>query len=187
MEGLDGSGKSSVAAILGESAAVRTVESPPPPFRAVKQEVLDTAVAPARLLYFLAANQQVAGLLNSGNADSPLLAVRYLWSTIAYHAAIEKVAVADILRTTGPYVRDLPMPLSVIYLSVNRHTQIARLRVRREAGLQHRLSTSEAFYSRLSAAYEDAFAEIPAHVDRLDTSAMSLAETVSAVRRLIFP
>jgi thymidylate kinase len=182
LEGLDAAGKTSVASLLGDWADLSTIETPSPPLGEVKEGVLEFLPPVSRLLYFMAANFDIADRYVRSNPHQTVLVTRYIWSTIAYHAAIEDIPVSVVVQPLKPLLERLLLPEKVVFLKVGRAEQIRRMRMRNEAGLGRRLGLSDEFYSRLSRAYDATFSIVQVPTVPIDTTELSIGETLNRVR-----
>jgi thymidylate kinase len=185
LEGRDAAGKSTVASLLEASGDFVSVESPAPPLRDVKTDVLNLLPPLPRLLYFVAANLDMAlRVVESAHLDRGMhvIVARYIWSTIAYHAAIEDVPVATAVEPIRPILSRIPRPDRVVFLEVDRFEQIRRLASREEDDFQQRLNLSDDFQARLAAAYEASFALVQAPIITIDTTGQTLEETLDVTR-----
>ena len=177
-EGIDGGGKSTVAELVAKQVHGIYLKSPPPPFSSLKQEILETVDPVARLVYFAASNIEITRLVNRALLKKHVIVDRYLWSTFAYHAAIEGIALSSlrpIWTAIGSYLR---LPDVVVFLTVKRRTQLRRLSNRSDDALQVRLLRSNRFQRNLRRAYGRTKAIWPVPRIEIDTSTKS-AEAVA--------
>src|SRR5436309_15987244 len=113
-EGVDGSGKTTVATRLAKALDAKYIASPPHPFDALKQAVLDDACSLSRLLYFVASNIQTSYASEKLTRESAVVVDRHLWSTCAYYAAIEDLRPEKLLPMVRPLLRQVRLPDLVI-------------------------------------------------------------------------
>ena len=180
IEGSDATGKSTLGARLDTEHFTTSVECPPGPLANIKGEVFNSLDPFARLLYFASGNAHLSALAGGVGAGRNLVGVRYIWSTLAYHGAIERTDVAaplTILKSVIPY---LTMPEYVIFLTVQRNEQHKRLVERGELGKEIPPEVAE-FEDRLSACFREAFALLPARVVTMDTTHTTVDELAVAV------
>jgi deoxyguanosine kinase len=185
LEGVDAAGKSAVAQGLAARGQAIVVESPPAPLATIKGAVLEELAALPRLLYFMAANLHISAQVQAATAEQPLVAVRYIWSTLAYHATIERVTVASVIGRIGPFLDELAMPTSVFYLTADDSIRASRMAARSESGLSRDLSVSRPFQDLLQRNYDEVFQLLPVDVVRLDTTVTTLDATVALAARQI--
>lgn len=180
VEGVDGSGKSTVAHLLAERVSGYVVESPPAPFRQIRAEI-EGADPFSRLFFYLAGNLRVSRMvLESRNPR--VIVVRHFWSTIAYFCAREQMAVSDVLNIASGARNLLWLPEKVIYLGVNRGVQRLRLAERMsESTLQRSLIADSALQDRILSAYDEVLALTGADVLRLDSSATQAPTLVARI------
>ena len=182
LEGLDAAGKTTVASLLGEYAGIETIETPSPPLGDVKQRALESLPPLSRLLYFMSANFDIAERHVQLTQGRTVVVTRYIWSTIAYHAAIENLPVPIVVEPLRPLLDRLLLPEKVVFLKVSRAEQLRRLTSRHETGLARRLSLSHEFYTRLCLAYEATLSVVRVPTVWINTTELSVSETVSRVR-----
>lgn len=187
IEGLDGAGKSTVAENLASLGKAHVFESPLEPLASVKNRSLQELPATARLLYFMAANLHVSEEIRKSDAGSRTVVVRYVWSTIAYHAAIEAIDVRTVVDFISPALRLVTLPEAVAFLTVGRNTQLERVAPRDEDGLQDELARSDSFQCRLRQAYAAAFECVPAPVHEIDTTSRTIHDVTERVAALMDP
>jgi thymidylate kinase len=169
IEGNDGTGKSTLAARLGTEQFTTSVECPPGTLGSIKNEALSSLDPFARLLYFAAGNACLSALAAGVGGGRNLVGVRYIWSTLAYHSAIERTPVAVPFAMLKSIIPHLAMPEYVIFLTVQKGEQHERLMKRGELR-KEMLQTEAEFQDRLSACYREAFELIPARVVTMDTT-----------------
>lgn len=180
LEGMDGTGKSTLARALAEALDAKLLRTPAQALSTVRPTI-DTALAPSAVATQLFYASTVA--LASAEADSLLAAGRsvvvdrYWASTLAYAACRERCV--DL----GSVARTLRSPDLTVYLSTDEGVRARRL-VRRGMSLADRDSIVQR--AALRGAYEVALADFPGRrLLRLDTSDRSLARLVSEVRGVI--
>ncbi len=152
-EGIDGSGKSTVAELVAKQVRGMYLKSPPLPFSMAKQRILETAAPAARLLYFIASNIEITQIVNRTLPKRHVIVDRYLWSTFAYHAAIEGISISSMRPIWKALCSYLRLPDLVIFLTAERKTQLRRLSNRSDDALQIRLLRSGRFQRDLRRAY----------------------------------
>ena len=185
IEGIDGAGKSTIADLLAATANMRCFETPQEPFSIIKQAVLEQGSPLARLLFFMAANAQVAETVTSLLVTRDVILVRYVWSTVAYHAAIENVPVIELMPMLEPLLSRIILPEFVIFMDVDREEQQQRLRVKQDDKLQKRLNISDDFQKRLKQAYYDSFSSIPITYEVIDTTGKEASDIAQMVRQMV--
>ena len=177
-EGADGSGKSTVAELVANRVHGKYLKSPPPPFSELKQKMLETATPVARFVYFIAANIEVTRIVNETLRNKNAIVDRYLWSTFAYHAAIENVNPESMRPIWSALSSELRLPDVVVFLTVERRSQLERLSDRSDDALQVRLLKSNQFQRRIAQAYRLTKSMWPVPWIEIDTSDKS-AEAVA--------
>jgi len=185
LEGVDGSGKSTVASLLRNEPDIEVVESPPNPFGTIKQSVLEKATPMARFAYFVAGNMQISSQARDPSRRKHLLCVRYIFTTVAYHAAIENIEVASLQPIVQVFSQWLMLPDIVIFLNVSQKVQTSRLSGRVDDMLQTRLASSTEFQIRLRRAYEDTKRIFNVNWVNVDTSNLMIEEVARTIREML--
>ena len=180
IEGADATGKTTLGARLGAQANTTCVESPPRPLRDIKTEVFKKFDPFARLLYFASGNAQLSSLASKVDIGQNLVGIRYIWSTLAYHSAMEGVGVATTLAILKSVIPYLIMPEYVIFLTAQRDEQLERLALRGELP---RESFSEAalFNTRLAESFREAFDLLPVGTITMDTTFTSVDDLAASL------
>lgn len=186
IEGSDATGKSTLAARLDRDQFTTSVECPPAPLGSIKGEVFKGLDPFARLLYFASGNAQLSALANRVGVGRNLVGVRYIWSTLAYHSAIERTEVTASLAMLESVIPHLVMPECVIFLTVQRSEQHKRLVERGELGKKIPLDVAE-FEDRLSECFREAFDLLPARVITADTTHTTVDDLAVVVRPFLDP
>ena len=183
IEGPDCAGKTAVGTALRGIPGVAVIETPPSPFGEIKADVLTKCVPAARLLYFLAGNVHAGAI--AAQANSAVVAVRYVWSTLAYHMAIYGTPLEELAHVVEVVRREIPLPDLVVYLDVDRENQLLRVKGRPDDVLQTELMSSAQFQENLRKAYAAAKEMLPARWMEIDTSRLSETQVVEHVARLL--
>jgi len=182
IEGIDGTGKTTIAKQLAEEINGQYIKSPPPPFDKIKQHVLETATPMARFTYFLCSNIQLSVLAKTLLSKSHVVADRYVWSTVAYHAAIERLSVRTPIKLIASFRKFLLMPDLVIFLTVQRQVQLTRIKKRSDNSLQRGLLLSNEFQLRLMKAYRDVEELFEVPLLRIDTTNKSISAIIDIIK-----
>ncbi len=112
LDGVDGVGKTTTCELLSKSLNAILFKSPSEPFQSTRY-IVDTDINPlTRYFFFRAANQsdskKIEALISAGNT---VICDRYVFSTYAYHVAMDK-RVNDIFEKTGLMEPDISILLS---------------------------------------------------------------------------
>ncbi len=182
---MDGSGKTTIARHLARSLGATYIRNPPDPFDFQKPSILERASPMARLVYFLASNIQASALAERHLKTSHVVLDRHIWSTWAYHAAIEGINPKSLISIAPPISRYIRMPDLVVYLSVSRKEQLRRLRGRHEDRLQRMLLKSSQFQRRLRSAYNVVRDFWPLPWVQIDTSRASAKTIIDSVEKVV--
>lgn len=185
IEGSDATGKSTLGARLGAERFTTFVECPPEPLGGIKAEVFKSLDPLARLLYFISGNAQLSSIADRVGTGNSLVGVRYIWSTIAYHSAIEGMEVATTLSILESALPRLTMPESVIFLTVQEPVQKRRMAERGEL-IQGSPAETAKFEARLSDCFREAFELLPVPVITMDTSETTVDGLAASLRPVLW-
>jgi thymidylate kinase len=182
LEGIDYAGKTTIAEGLSNYVGSPILSSPPLPFKKIKREILEMAAPLARLCYFLGSNVQISTEVRNRMGSAHVICDRYIWSTIAYHAAMEQMSVESLMPFVEQVRPSLLLPNFVFFLTVRRDVQLLRAKTRSESGIQRDLLMSNDFQNRLSLAYDEARKLIGlVKWVSIDTSELTIQETLSRI------
>ncbi|MBN9657089.1 MAG: AAA family ATPase [Acidobacteria bacterium] len=87
IEGLKGSGKTSVSRALAEQLGALWYTTPPEPFRAIRDVVEQKATPHARYLYYLAGIVQASAEIETILSHQPVVCDKFLATMVAYSRA----------------------------------------------------------------------------------------------------
>ncbi len=183
VEGVDGSGKSSLGvALAGQGLTV--MESPGIPYDLAKEGVLEHADGLSRFLFFAAANCHVAR-----SPERPEIIIRHIWSTIAYsYAAGLWRSERSLAKLAVEVSSMIELPSPVFHIRVSRQQQHERLKRRTdESRSQKPLGGDALFQQRLQDGFELAYLWLGTQPDVLDSDAFTTAELVSIVLMSVRP
>ena len=181
-EGLDLAGKTTIVNTLADLKKGISIKSPAIPFSDITQSVLERTTPMASFCFFLASNLQTSSqalnLLNSEN----VFCDRYIFSTIAYHAARQQVPFSKMMELAKPFLDIIAMPNFVIFLSLERKAQLARYKERKpEKEFQQRLMFSETFQRNLLESFMGIIKLTKVPYLEINTSARSISETIEEI------
>lgn len=120
LEGLDGAGKSTVAAAVAAMLGGSAVQTPPEMMRSILRQVDAEADPQTRLLYLLAGVSLTSQIVLRQRADRPVVCDRYLYSALAYAAALDGPPLPPIGRLR------LATPDLIVFLEAPRDVREAR-------------------------------------------------------------
>lgn len=127
IEGLDGSGKSTVTRQLAQALEYEAYATPALPFAGIREKIDQQADAQTRFLFYLAslsyASQNIKDLL----LKTGVVCDRFLYSTLTYHYALDPALKA--LDVTG---FNLLKPDIVFYLTASRKARELRREMRKQ-------------------------------------------------------
>jgi dTMP kinase len=173
VEGLDGVGKTTVARSVAERIGGLYYKTPPPPYDSIRQTIDLYADVSTRFHFYLSAvgfaSQQIRRVL----ATRPVVCDRYIYSTIAYHAAMD-----ETLRSMAD-VDDYLRPDCAILLAADEYERIRRVSSRPRSAHDGDLETNSGF---LLAVYREF---ITFHLEVVDTTGMAIDAVVREVLRRV--
>jgi thymidylate kinase len=183
LEGVNGAGKSAMIDRLKSRPDVHVSEGPRLGMDLIKPTMLTSAAPLARFYFFLARNHQIAAEM--AERDEPVrVCSRYLWSSVAYHVAREKMEDLSCVTELLILSEGLPMPHCIVQLDVSPATQASRIRPR-AVDSRSRYGVAENSFLDFNQRMRTTFAElrrrtdIPWHV--IDTSDLDLDEVAKQV------
>jgi thymidylate kinase len=171
IEGLDLTGKSSIAQALAELIGhIRVVESPQSRYRTL----LHTSAPPlspiGRLALYISANIELGRDFLQPNHT--IIAVRYFLSTVTYHAIASQESATHCMHELDYLIRHCPLPDALIIVEAS-HQE----RLKRASEISPSLSESDNWtlggdiHSRLTKSYHEITELIDVPVLFLDTTA----------------
>lgn len=123
LEGFDGCGKSTTAAMLARRIGGVVYSTPPSPYAVVRDDIDRNASFVERTLFYAAAVARASSEIERLLENSHVICDRYLGSTVAYHEPVWPMA---------RMLNDLPLlqPDLTVLLSARESTREERVRVR---------------------------------------------------------
>jgi len=88
VEGIDGTGKTTVAHRLARAIGGKYIRTPPPPFDSARQYVDKQGSLDTRFLFYLCSVSYASDVIRRELTRRDVVCDRYLGSTIAYHRAL---------------------------------------------------------------------------------------------------
>jgi thymidylate kinase len=129
LEGISGSGKSTVAKLLADRLGCTHFHTVPAPVSDLQPYISSRAKAFPQLAFYLAGALHAADLARTALASGHVVADRYINSVIANHAAVHDLDNATVAATIAPFTPYLAVPDLTIYL----HTDLDTLTTRMQA------------------------------------------------------
>lgn len=152
LEGSDGTGKTTICNKI-KNTNIKILKCPSSPYSSIKKMVLEKNVPYSRLFYFLASNYAISNLVSQVLTTQHVVCDRYFYSTFAYHAALEKKDISDLIEIINYVEKTIIIPDFIFYLKVDRDIQVKRCKERKDDKLQQGLLLDEEFQKRLEKNY----------------------------------
>lgn len=174
VEGVDGTGKTTVARHLAKRLNATYLRTPPASFRALRKKIDRSAEPVTRFFFYLssvhAAADEIAELLTHGD----VVCDRYIESTFAYHEAL-----GLIIPNKETYYQHIITPAWTIVLHADERVLVQRLASR----MQKRRSDSAMELDRVfQKAVDDRYRRLDAlHVDTTDQNPVQTADHIMSV------
>jgi thymidylate kinase len=170
-EGIDGSGKTTISKIISEKLEWQYYRTPPIPFENIRTEIDKSCNPHSRFLFYLSsvcyASDEIKKLLRINS----VVCDRYLYSTLAYHYALE-----NSLRNIDLSNLDILRPDIIFYLNAKFQTRKKRIEKRAlgvDSSFDHGLAMNESFQDAVESEYK----KIP-DLQIIDTEYLSLSGVV---------
>lgn len=154
IEGVDCSGKSTITSLLSQYKVCKIYKSPISPILEVKNTLFTEWSDISRAFVFMGTNLEISERAANNLKDNELVIIdRYIWSTFAYHIALNALSEKHALSLFNILREYLILPDTVIFLDVDRKTQLLRAQYRQDDILQKKLMASDDFQVQLRSAY----------------------------------
>lgn len=85
IEGISGSGKTTISRILAEKLQAQWLATPPDPFKKMRKEADSELSLPSRFLFYLSSVAQASCEIGKILETQSVVCDKYVWSTICYH------------------------------------------------------------------------------------------------------
>jgi thymidylate kinase len=163
-EGVDGSGKTTLAKLLAKEIDAKYYYSPPEMLLPIRTEVYEYDVA-VRFQYYLLGNTITSEDVKKTLRDQPVIVDRYVYSTLAFHFPIEDENIPNLL-----------LPDRIIYVTASWREIENRLSQR-----EHRKSSEQISYLQLvHQQYQRMFSGLN-NVVKIDTTNEAPTESISKI------
>ena len=173
-EGVDGTGKSTLAKAVAEKMGAFYLECPPDEFRQLKPKA-DAEYGPdARFQFYLAGNYRAAQLIAQMLKTKSVVCVWYIHATVAYHS----VLLDRDLNMNGHLI----LPNYIVYATADWKIIDQRLKARPEKSKYESIP----FLKKVAAKYDELFHGRPNDVIKIDTGKESLDQLVERICQKAF-
>ncbi|MDP2907192.1 MAG: AAA family ATPase [Nanoarchaeota archaeon] len=182
IEGIDGSGKDTVAKKLVEKVNGNYFFTPPEGYKMIRGYINNKASPEARFLYYLSSVIDVSSKINKSPSKNDPVCVRYVWSTMVYYSVMENKSLYSVSAMVKPFIPYIVQPDINVLLTVSEEEQIRRLKFRN--GTEHTISDllsieDDNFRKRINEAYQNIAKE--SSWVKIDTTNKSIDEIVDKI------
>jgi len=178
IEGLDGSGKSTICKKLADELDWKLYITPPYPFNQIRIEIDRNANSETRFYFYLASVLYASKEIKEFLKTNHVICDRYIYSTICYHFALDpRLAYFDVNRL------DILKPDFVFYLHASYEERVRRIAKRDNAKIEDIMNdkyNSRDFLSRVEKEFNK-FKEIY----KINTENHTLDEIVIQIKEII--
>ncbi len=173
IEGMDGSGKTTIAHKLSQQIHAKFFHTPPPGFTSFRHHIDDTAEIKSRFLFYLCSVAYASAAITEILNNRSVVCDRYIVSTVAYHRAlgIDLNWNFDELK--------LAKPNHTFFLHVDDQVRRRRLAQRKKTSDSDRLLEDAVFSGKLLAEFRK-FRMI-----EIDTSALTISQVLGKVKEYL--
>lgn len=182
IEGVDGTGKTTVGSILSVSHGLKVLETPTEPYYTIKQSVLEKESHLAKFLFFMASNISLSDQIKLYDKNEIIVCVRYLWSTIAYTIAFMDGVCSPEVATISSLIKDTVLfPKLVIIFNTDDKNLEERYQRKANGEYYCHLTDNLLFSNKLKSAYQQSFEIVPTKTVSIDTSEIDANEVAKLV------
>ncbi len=129
-EGVDGSGKSEVSAIVAEKINALHLESPMEPFVEIRNYVDNNLSEKGRLLFYLASNFDLSRYVQEKRKSTSIVCSRYFHSTLIGYSSRNNINIEEFYKSCFVASTDFESPSLTIFLAVSEEVQRQRISAR---------------------------------------------------------
>jgi dTMP kinase len=126
-EGVDGSGKSEISAIVATKLNALHLESPMGLFREIKNYVDNNLSDKGRLFFYLASNLDLSQYIQEKRESTAIVCSRYFHSTLIGFASRNNIDIEGFYKSPPVASSDFEAPSLTIFLTVNEDVQRQRI------------------------------------------------------------
>ncbi len=116
IEGISGSGKSTIAKLVAQQLSAYLLHTVPEPFQGLTPTINAELAPLPQLAFYLAGLCYASDLIRKNLTVGPVVADRYRTSVIANHAAVHGLVPQQVLDVAEPWMTYLIEPTLTVYL-----------------------------------------------------------------------
>ena len=170
LEGVDAVGKTAVGTYLAQQLGAAYYKSPGGKFAAARKMVDEDVDPLTRYFFYRSACQYDSGSIRSILNEKPVVCDRYIWSTIAFHAAMDE-RILRLVELTGILIPDFTFVLAA-------SDDVRMTRLQRRSDMTH-LENNPRLQRKADAIFRTFGHPL------IDTSKTSVAEAAQHIQQLI--
>lgn len=182
IEGVDGSGKTSVGERLAKKIDGAYFATPPEGYEDIRDYINEAASPEARFLYYLSSVIDVSDKIKKSKENKTSVCVRYVWSTLVYHAVLEETDLIEVKQMVKPFESYIVRPTKNVLLTVSKEEQIRRLNYRNGGNhtVSDKLSIEDESFRR---SIEEAYTKLTEEESwiKIDTTNKSIDQVVDEI------
>lgn len=129
LEGLDGSGKTSIGQFLAKEYGFKFIKTPDENFEKIRDYV-DKQDAYTKLMFYYASCFAVNNKIKEGLKERTIVCDRYFYSTLVYYTYMNDKRIEDTITLMENITEKLMQPDAIIYLQISDDIRANRLQQR---------------------------------------------------------
>jgi dTMP kinase len=130
LEGVDGSGKTTVAEQLAQKVSALYLRTPGEGYKPARKYVDNGTPPAAKLFFYLSSVADASSQITKARAIQPVVCDRYLWSTLIPHSAYHNTDLKALEKVLKFATDTFEVPSNTVLLQVNEEEQLRRLGLR---------------------------------------------------------
>lgn len=179
IEGIDGSGKSTVSKKIANMLGITHLESPIHPFTEIRKNIDESLCSKGRLYFYLSSNYKLSNFIKEQKETRSIICSRYFYSTIIGYFSRLGEEISSLYDNPFIMEREFLKPDLVIFLQVDEDKQAKRINSRDQSlnSLTDLMCLKNSTYQKLLSQNYNTIAEKENWVV-IDTSEISEQEVV---------